>query len=44
MTGISTAELTSMEQVRVTADPIGQMGFSLLLVTITRIGAGTKAI
>ena len=42
--GMSTAELTSTEEVRVTADPIGRMGFGLLLVTITWVGAGTKAI
>ena len=41
-TETSTAGLNTTMQVRVTLDPIGRMGFDLLLVTATEDGDGTK--
>ena len=41
-TGISTSGFSSTEQVRVTSDPIGRIGFGLLLLTVTLIGDGTE--
>ena len=41
-TGASTDELNSTVQVRVTSDPIGQVGLTGSLVIVTEFEAGTK--
>ena len=41
VTGTSTSTLNSTLQVRVTSDPIGRMGLTELLATVTDVGAGT---
>ena len=40
--GTSTAGLSSTVQVRVTLEPIGQIGLYWLLVTLTEYGTGTE--